>query len=303
MSNPYHPQELGPEGTGQAVPVQMKRTMQALVACASALLLITLGAPASAASRATPESPDLPEGGLLSAAGQTASAELEGDYLYRTLMIRAAPGGLLPLIDMLKARMPVYAEISDAGPFWMRHTQGDQWDLLLLFPMHSFAGYYSASSVAHRREVFASSETSEEEFLEAAARHIAWQEELFVWGPSPETVAARFEGMSFYHIEIFIALAGMRDKLLEERRMENDYLARTGRQQNLIFRRAGGAAWDSYTLGFYEDLQQYAESADVPVEVQDEAARAAGFESSGTIGAYMRTLIQMHRDTLAVAIR
>lgn len=242
-------------------------------------------------------------GSACTAAAQAPATELEGDYLYRTLMVRAAPGGLLPLIDMLNERLPVYAEFSDAGPFWMRHTQGDQWDLLLLFPMGNFTDYYSASSIAARQQAYERSGTSEADFLEAAARHIAWQEELLVWGPSPEAVAARFEGMSFYHIEIFIALAGQREKLLEERRMENDYLGRIGRQQNLIFRRAGGAAWDSYTLGFYVDLQQYAASSDVPADVEEEAAVAAGFEGAATIGAYMRTLIQMHRDTLAVAIR
>jgi hypothetical protein len=242
-------------------------------------------------------------GTSMPAAGSAQNVELEGDYLWRTLMMRAAPGGLLPLIDMVKERLPVYAEFSDAGPFWMRHTQGDQWDLLILFPMRSFDDYFSESSTAAREEAYERSGTSEEEFLEAASRHIAWQEELFVWGPSAEAVAARFEGMGFYHIEIFIALAGQREKLLEQRRMENDYLQRTGRQQNLIFRRAAGAAWDSYTLGFYRDLQQYAQSSDVPTDVQDEAAKAAGFDSSATIGSYMRTLIQMHRDTLAVAIQ
>jgi hypothetical protein len=204
---------------------------------------------------------------------------------------------------MMKERLPVYAEFSDAGPFWMRHTQGDQWDLLILFPMRSFDDYFSTSSIAARNEAYEKSGTSEEDFLAAATRHIAWQEELFVWGPSAEAVAARFEGMGFYHVEIFIALAGQRENLLEQRRMENNYLERTGRQQNLIFRRAGGAAWDSYTLGFYRDLQQYASSSDVPTDLQDEAAKAAGFESSATIGSYMRTLIQMHRDTLAVAIQ
>lgn len=242
-------------------------------------------------------------GSSWTAGAQAPATELEGDYLYKTLMVRAAPGDLLPLIDMLQERLTVYAEFSDAGPFWMRHTQGDQWDLLLLFPMGSFEDYYSASAVAARKRAYERSGTSEVEFQAAAARLIAWQEELFVWGPSAEAVAARFEGMNFYHVEIFIALAGQRERLLEQRRMENDYLGRIGRQQNLIFSRAGGAAWDSYTLGFYRDLQQYAASSDVPADVEQEAAQAAGFEGANTIGSYMRSLIQMHRDTLAVAIR
>jgi hypothetical protein len=242
-------------------------------------------------------------GSSSTAGAQAPASELEGDYLYKTLMVRAAPGELLPLIDMLQGRLAVYAEFSDAGPFWMRHTQGDQWDLLLIFPMESFESYYSTSAMTARQQAYEKSGTGEVEFQAAVARLIAWQEELFVWGPSAEAVAARFEGMDFYHVEIFIALAGQREKLLEQRRMENDYLGRLGRQQNLIFRRAGGAAWDSYTLGFYRDLQRYAAASDVPADVEEEAAQAAGFESAGTIGSYMRSLIQMHRDTLAVAIQ
>ena len=33
------------------------------------------------------------------------------------------------------------------------------------------------------------------------------------------------------------------------------------------------------------------------------AAKAAGFESSKTIGPYLRTLIALHHDTLAVAVK
>ena len=125
-------------------------------------------------------------GSSWSAGAQAPATELEGNYLYKTLMVRAAPGDLLPLIDMLQERLPVYAEFSDAGPFWMRHTQGDQWDLLLLFPMDSFEEYYSTSAIAARKQAYEKSGTSEEEFQAAAARLISWQEELLVWGPAAE---------------------------------------------------------------------------------------------------------------------
>ncbi len=71
-------------------------------------------------------------------------------YLYRTLLVRAAPGDLLEVIDLYKARMPVQDAAGDARPFIMRHSQGDQWDLLLLFPMGSFSEYYSAERVDRR---------------------------------------------------------------------------------------------------------------------------------------------------------
>jgi hypothetical protein len=47
----------------------------------------------------------------------------------------------------------------------------------------------------------------------------------------------------------------------------------------------------------------YAESADVGEAKQAEAARAAGFDGAKAIGPYLRTLISLHHDTLAVAIR
>ena len=43
--------------------------------------------------------------------------------------------------------------------------------------------------------------------------------------------------------------------------------------------------------------------ADIPAAKQEEAARAAGFDGAKAIGPYLRTLIGLHHDTLAVAIK
>ena len=130
----------------------------------------------------------------------------------------------------------------------------------------------------------------------------AWRDELFVRGPDPGVVAAHFSENAFYHIEMFVARAGRRAELLEERRMENRYLAGVGRPLNLIFVREAGGPWDSFTLGFYRDLGHFAESRDVTPELEERAALEAGFEGADRIGTYMRTLIDYHRDTLCVAI-
>jgi hypothetical protein len=50
-------------------------------------------------------------------------------------------------------------------------------------------------------------------------------------------------------------------------------------------------------------MDQWAESSDIPKEKRDAAAIEAGFEGTGQIGPYMRTLILMHRDTIGVAIK
>ena len=73
---------------------------------------------------------------------------------------------------------------------------------------------------------------------------------------------------------MFVALPEKARELYREREMENDYLRRIGRPQNLIFAKTLGGAWDSFTLGFYRDLKHYAESVDIPAELQQERAPA-----------------------------
>jgi hypothetical protein len=85
--------------------------------------------------------------------------------------------------------------------------------------------------------------------------------------------------------------------------MENAYQRTLKRPENFIFVRDQGAAWDLFTLGFYRNLKHYAESADISESDQETAARAAGFEGAARIGSYLRTLIAMHHDTLAVAVK
>jgi hypothetical protein len=225
----------------------------------------------------------------------------EGDYLYRTLMLRAAPGELLEVIDLYVERMPTY-RLADGPAFMMRHSQGDHWDLLMLFPMGSFADYYTQERIFRRAAAGRASRLPWPAFERAVDALVAWREELFVVGPPPEVVAAAFADNSYYHVEMFVALPGQREALLKERRMENRYLAELDRPQNLIFQRVAGAAWDSYTIGFYRDIKHYAASADIPDERKEAAARTAGFAGADRIGSYLRTLIQWHRDTLATAI-
>jgi hypothetical protein len=111
-------------------------------------------------------------------------------------------------------------------------------------------------------------------------------------------VLAIADAGTFYHIEMFITLPGKYDLLLQQRHMENAYLAALDRPTNLIFTRVAGAAWDLFTLGVYRDLPHYAESANIPADRADAAAKAAGFEGDDTIGTYMRELILYHKDTL-----
>jgi len=125
---------------------------------------------------------------------------------------------------------------------------------------------------------------------------------LCVWS-APEEIRKRFSGTSFFHLEIFIALAGKTGELYKEREMENMYGKALKRPENFIFVRDQGAAWDLFTLGGYRDLKHYAESADISPAEQEAAAKSAGFEGANKIGPYLRTLIREHHDTLGNLVK
>jgi hypothetical protein len=174
---------------------------------------------------------------------------------------------------------------------------------MLLFPMGSYADYYSTERVARRKKAAGVSALSQKECGQKLDACSAWREDILVLGPPLESVKKAFDGTAYYHIEIFIALPGKQEELFKEREMENTYQVATGRPENLIFVRDQGAAWDLFTLGCYRDLKHWAASADIPKEKRDLAARQAGFSDPDEIGPYLRTLIDLHRDTMGVAIK
>jgi hypothetical protein len=224
-------------------------------------------------------------------------------YLYKTTFVRAAPGRLLDLIALTKNRMAVDDAAGDERPLWWRHTQGDQWDLMLLVPMESYTAYYAEDRLARRAKAAEASPLPQREFQKRLDACSSWREDIFVLGPPLEAVKKAFAGSAYYHIEIMISLPGKQEELFKEREMENAYQAGTGRPENLIFVRDQGAVWDIFTLGCYRDLKHWAEGGEASKEEREEAARRAGFKSPDAIGPYLRTLIDMHRDTMGVAIK
>lgn len=220
-------------------------------------------------------------------------------YLYKVKLVQAAPGKLLELIDSYKEMMPVYAAAGDETPLWLRHSQGDQWDVMILIPIGSYREYYHPARMARRDHAL----QDRRELFERITEATAWQEDLFAYGPPVSALREAFATSTFFHIEMFVALAGKHSELYREREMENAYLKALKRPENFIFVRDQGAAWDLFTLGTYRDLKHYAEIADVTEQEQEAAAKAAGFQGATFIGPYMRTLINKHHDTLATAIK
>jgi hypothetical protein len=220
-------------------------------------------------------------------------------YLYRTTLIQAAPGKLLEVVDLLKAGWPGSKDSGDEAPIAMRHSQGDRWDLLLLFPMGSWGEYYAPDRIARRRKA---AEAAMAELVRLSG-DVAWTEDVFAYGPPLSETRDVLGPAGYFHVEMFEALPGMEQTLYRQREMENAYSKALDLPQNLIFVRAAGAAWDLFTIGGYRDLKHYAGSADIPEAKQEAAAKAAGFDGAKAIGPYLRTLISLHHDTLATAIR
>ena len=234
---------------------------------------------------------------LILAAGMPAAAA-EEQYLYKVSLVQAAPGKLPELIDLYKARASAFPAFGDEAPLWMRHSQGDHWDLMILYPMGNYSDFYRPERVAKRRQ----SETAAN-LAEKFKEDIAWQEDLFVYGPLLADLRKAFASGAFFHVEMFVSLPGKFTDLYREREMENAYARALKEPENFIFVRDQGAAWDIFTIGVFRDLKHYAESADVSAEQQQAAAKSAGFESPSQIGAYLRRFIREHHDTLAVAVK
>jgi hypothetical protein len=240
---------------------------------------------------------------LSAASAGAAPRPAEPDYLYKATFVRAAPGKLLDLISLMKGRMAVLDAAGDERPLWWRHTQGDQWDIMLLSPMGSYIEYYSKDKLSRREKAAAASPLSEKDYRAGLDACSSWREDVFVMGPPLEDLRKASAGMAYFHIEIFIAQPGKQAELYKEREMENAYQVGVGRPSTLVFVRDQGAAWDMFSLGCYRNLMHWADSGDVSKEKRALAARQAGFKDADAIGPYMRTLIDMHRDTMGVAIR
>ncbi len=214
-------------------------------------------------------------------------------------MIRAAPGKLLEVIDLLKEDMKNYQQFGIEQPYLMRHSQGDHWDLMMIYPINDLSSYYGDTF----QSGLEGSNSLSKSYGDAFYKQISYQEESIVAGPEKALFHNWFQQYGYYHVEIFTSLAGKQAELLKERQMENVYLEEINRRPNFIFTKLTGASWDIFTIGYYTGIKDYASSADISVEDEDRAAKKAGFQSVYTIGSYLRELLLEHHDTLAGAVR
>ena len=213
---------------------------------------------------------------------------------YKVSLLRAKPGQLLELIDLIKSDLQNYEDFTYDTPYLLRHSQGDHWDLMIIYPIESMGTYFSENEVVRRRD----SKTIEQAYGSDFFDLVSWQEEAIVLGPPKDAFEQAFSAYELFHIEIFTALAGKQRTLLKQREDENDYYLGINHRPNFIFTRVFGPSWDVFTIGWYEDLHDFA-GPEIAFEVDDKAAKEAGFEGVNYIGSYLRSLILEHHDTLA----
>lgn len=234
-----------------------------------------------------------------------ASAQVEvppRPELYKFVMIQAAPGKLPDLLAAYRDRAPVMAVNGDDAPIVVRHSQGDRWDLLVIYPIGTFTTFYSAERMARRDAAGKASGVTNAAFQERLYQFIAWHEDVFVWGPPLTELRAYVQGKTVAHIEMMQAMAGQHEALTRQRHMESAFNINRGRPRMLVFTHQEGAAWDVITLVGWNDWRQYGEAQMMAPDVSEAAAKKAGFASTDAVGVAMRSLINTHHDTLGIFV-
>lgn len=220
----------------------------------------------------------------------------EGDHVWRITTLRAAAGKWRALKSVIENQGTAGTRHPDTGraiPFRIRHSQGDQWDFMILQPVADLPEYFAPGPTREAEKAFRARISANADFAR----------DWFASGPSPEALKQRFDRAGLFHVELFRARANHHAQLLNQRRRENIYYAETGRAGNAIFTGLFGADWDNMTIGFHNSLEAFAAGSGLPAEAEEAAARAAGFDGTADFAPYLRSLLVSHNDTLAVAMK
>jgi hypothetical protein len=196
---------------------------------------------------------------------------------------RAAPGKLPALLELFAGTN--WQTLDHGKPILMRHSQGNQWDIMIL----STPCVSSKCLRAMREFGLQVNALVDFEVAFMASSNTKWP-----------TVAAKAKNAGLFHIEMFNAAAGKHEALMRQRQMENSYLAATGQKENVVFKVQFGSDTDVFTIGFHDSLASFAAQGPPSSEAAEKAAVTAGFKNRADISFLLRELIVAHYDTLAV---
>jgi hypothetical protein len=219
---------------------------------------------------------------------------VSADDLYRVTTLRAAPGKWVDLKALIESQGEA-GNVSEDGrmvPYRMRHSQGAQWDFMLIQPLSSLEEYFSDET-----------QSLEAPFRDAVSALADFEEDWFVAGPDHAVLAKAYPAAGMFLVEMFRARAGMKAELYESRVRENRILEAIDIPANFVFKGAIGADWDVMTIGFYRDFVHYGSAgADVPEARREAAARAEGLSGMDDLSPTLRELLTEHSDTLASSL-
>lgn len=219
----------------------------------------------------------------------------EAKGLYRVTTLRAAPGRWVELKALIEGQGEAGSTAADgrAIPYRVRHSQGAQWDFMLIQPVTAWSNYFSEAT-----------QQLEAEFRASVAELADFGEDWFVSGPSHDVIREAYPDAGMFLIEMFRARAGMKDELHDSRVRENAVLEAIEIPANFVFTGHFGADWDVMTIGFYESFAHYGTAGTgVAEEQRDAAARANGYYGMGDLAPQLRTFLTQHSDTLASAMQ
>lgn len=212
---------------------------------------------------------------------------------YRITMIRAAPGEwkeMRAIIESLGEQGAMGEDLCTI-PYRIRHSQGDQWDFMLLQPYDTLENYFAQGC-------------DKQEWRAAIAAHADFESDWFADGPSHELMKTRAAETGLFHLEMFKARAGMKDELLDSRIRENAIFADIGARENFIWAGNLGSDYDVMTIGMHDSWATYAEHNSAGSDEEWETlSRKHGYDGPGDLAPQLRGFLTSHNDGFAVPMK
>ncbi len=222
----------------------------------------------------------------LAAAAQQPQAQSGQREVYRVHFFKAAPGKLEDLVDAYK-NVPL--EPGQPRPALFRHIAGDDWDLLVIYPL---GAKFSVEAPT------APPSAQQRAFRERVMADYVWHTDTYAYGPPLKdfqqalglTAEAPAGRNAVYQASDYSALPGHRAQL--ESVLDRLLSMSPGRSVKL--EHVHGASWDWLLLYRYNNWAEHAAEAMDPDA--DEKAKRAGFASGAAIGTEFRLHAAGHHD-------
>lgn len=210
--------------------------------------------------------------------------------LYRIHFFKAAPGRLPDLIDTY---LSLPAPPGGHGPMVFRHQSGDDWDLLVIYPMGAQAHIDANPSYTD----------AQRKLRQRVMGDYIWHTDTYASGPPLAEVekslaVSKDAKGGLYLVEDYTALNGHVRQLDD---VVSRDMASARAAGGVRFDHIQGAPWDFLVVFRYASWRDYAAAETDPVA--DELARKLGFKDASEVGLALREHMAAHHDTFVSRIQ